>query len=112
LFLSVVCALVANGKGVAELQQFLPAQKFLGIPGKLAGDEFRREASEMKTPSGASPDQRRFYIEDKDLFFSEGKTWALSNQWSLKFMPQLDQLIASHPEVQLSYSVAAQAADG
>jgi hypothetical protein len=112
LFLSVVGALVANGKGVTELQQFLPARKFLGLPGKLTGDEFRREVSEMKTPSGASYDPRRFYIDDEDLFFSQEKTWALSNQWSIKFMPQLDQLIASHPEVRLSYTVAAQADEG
>jgi hypothetical protein len=111
LFLLVVRALIDKGKTVAELQQVLPAGKFLGISGELNGNEFRKKASEMKTPSGASYDLRRFYIEDEDLFFSQGETWALSNQWSIDFMPQLDQLIAKYPDIQLSYSVAPQSDD-
>jgi hypothetical protein len=100
--------LVEKGKGVAELQQFLSPRKFLGIPGKLTGQDFRSQAAEMKTPSGASYDLRRFYIDEGELFFSEGKTWALSNQWSIKWIPKLDELIAYYQDVQLSYTVATQ----
>ena len=45
-------------------------------------------------------------MEDDDLFHSEGNTWALSNQWSIRFIPDLDQLIAKFPEAQLTYTVA------
>lgn len=106
LFLLVVRALVTNGATVTQIQEVLPGRKFLGVPGKLSGDEFRKLASEMKTPNGAAYDFRRFYVDDDDLFYSEGKTWALSNQWSIKFMPALDQLISKYPNVGLSYSVA------
>jgi hypothetical protein len=41
LFLTVVRALVDQSKSVIELQEMLPARKFVGVPGKLAGDEFR-----------------------------------------------------------------------
>jgi hypothetical protein len=43
--------------------------------------------------------------------FSDGKTWALSNQWSINEIPQIDQLIAKYPEAKISYSIAAQGPD-
>ncbi len=83
LFLAVVRALIENGKSVTDLQKFLPARKFLGISGQLSSDQFRKAASEIKTANGLPYDLRRFYMEDDDLFHSEGNTWALSNQWSI-----------------------------
>jgi hypothetical protein len=111
LFLTVVRALVDQGKSVLQLQDILPARKFVGVPGKLPGNEFRAAVSEMRTPSGAAYDPRRYYLDDGDLFFSDGKTWALSNQWSIKFIPNLDQLISKYPEAKISYSIAAQPPD-
>jgi hypothetical protein len=111
LFLTVVRALVDEGKSVLELQEILPPRKFVGVPGKLSGDQFRAAVSEMKTPSGAAYDPRRYYLDDHDLFVSDGKTWALSNQWSIKYIPSLDQLISKYPEAKISYSVAPEEAD-
>jgi hypothetical protein len=107
LFLTVVRALADQGKSILEIQQILPARKFVGVPGKVTGDEFRAAVSEMKTPSGAAYDIRRYYFDDKDLFFSDGKTWALSNQWSIKYIPSLDQLIAKYTDAKISYAIAA-----
>lgn len=108
LFLLVVRALVSQGKFVHEFQEILPARKFVGVPGKLVGDGFRAAVSEMRTQSGAIYDPRRYYFDDSDLFFSDGKTWALSNQWSIKYIPNLDQLISRYPETKISYSIAPQ----
>ena len=108
LFLSVVRALVDQGKSVIELQAILPPRKFVGVAGTLAGNDFRAAVSEMKTQSGAAYDARRYYFDDSDLLFSDGKTWALSNQWSIKYMPDLDQLISKYPEAKISYSIATQ----
>ena len=107
LFLSVVRAVVDEGHSVHELQAILPARKFVGVPEKLAGTEFRAAVSEMRTQSGAVYDPRRYYLDDSDLFFSDGKTWALSNQWSIKSMPELDKLISKYPEAKISYAIAA-----
>ncbi len=106
LFLAVVRALVENGKAVSELQSVLPTRKFLGVAGKLSADEFKKVVSEMKTESGGAYDFRRYYTEEADLFRSEGKTWALSNQWSLKYLPDLENLIEKYPEAQISFSIA------
>jgi hypothetical protein len=103
LFLRAIRAIVNKGVLVSELQSIIPAGKFLGIEGELTGAQFKEEASKMKTPTGASYDLRRFYVNDEDLFFSGGRTWALSNQWSIAFLPQLNQLIESYPQAGLAY---------
>jgi hypothetical protein len=104
LFLLAVRALIDHGVSVTDLQKIIAPRKFLGVPGKLSADEFRFLASTMKTKNGASYDFRRFYATDGDLFFSEGMTWALSNQWSISRLPELDQLIGKYPQAQLSYT--------
>jgi hypothetical protein len=111
LFLKVARALVDQGTSVLQLQEQLPARKFVCVSGKVAGNEFRAAVSEMKTQSGATYDPRRYYFDDPDLFFSDGKTWALSNQWSINDIPNLDQLISTYPEAKISYSIAAQGPD-
>jgi hypothetical protein len=108
LFLTVVRALAEQGKSVIEFQQMLPARKFVGVSGEVAGNDFREAVAQMKTPNGAAYDPRRYYFDNSDLFFSDGKTWALSNQWSIKYIPDLDRLIEKYPEAKISYSVAAQ----
>ena len=111
LFLGVVRALIDQGKSVRELEEILPASKFLGVPGKVTGDEFRTAVSQMRTQGGATYNPRRYFFEDSDLFFSDGKTWALSNQWSIENIPSLDQLISKYPEAKISYSIADQGPD-
>jgi hypothetical protein len=106
-----VHALVDQGKSVPELQEILPARKFVSVPGNLAGGDFRAAVSEMKTQSGAPYDPRRYYFDDGDLFHSDGKTWALSNQWSIRYVPDLDELISKYPEAKIRYSIAAQDPD-
>ena len=108
LFLRVVRALVDQGKSVLQLQDVLPARQFVGISGELTGNDFREAVSEMKTQSGAVYDPRRYYFDDSDLFVSDGKTWALSNQWSISYIPDLDRLISKYPEAKIRYSIAAQ----
>lgn len=106
LFLGAIRGFVAKGIPVAELQKIIPPRKFLGAVGKLDGPSFRKLVAEMKTSTGSTYDFRRFYVEDEDLFFSEDRTWALSNQWSINFLPQLDQLIAKYPQAEMSYVIA------
>ncbi len=105
LFLLVIQALVKREVPVTELQKVLPARKFLGLPGALDGASFRQQVSEITTPNGAAYDVRRFYIGDTEIFRSSGQTWALSNQWSIKFLPQLEQLMQRYPDADMSYKI-------
>jgi hypothetical protein len=106
LFLAAVKGFVERGISVVQLQQVLPSRKFLSVPGQVGGPDFRKIAGEMRTPSGAAYDLARFYTADGDIFVSDDKTWALSNQWSIDFLPQLDQLVAKYPDAKISYAAA------
>ena len=104
LFLLAVRAFVEHGIQVSNLQEFILPSKFIGIPGHLNSQEFRAKAAQMKTKTGAGYDFRRYYLDDDELFFSEEKTWALSNQWSISRLPELDELIRKYPNSHISYS--------
>jgi hypothetical protein len=108
LFLAVVRALINKGKSVQALQEILPQQKFVGISGNLSGAEFRAAVAEMRTASGASYSSKRYYFDDGDLFVSDGKTWALSKHWTIDDIPLMDRLLASFPDVGISYSTSVQ----
>lgn len=107
LFLEVVKSLVTHGTLVSELLEFFPPRKFISLEGQVSGDEFRASIVGMTTTTGASVDVRRFYLDDDDLFYSEGRTWALSNQWSLRFMPDLDRAISKYSSSSINYKVSA-----
>jgi hypothetical protein len=106
LFLQVVRALVKHGISVSEIQKSIAPGKFVGVDGNLSGEEFRDKISTMKTPRGATYDSRRYWLNDNDIFFSEGRTWALSNQWSLPDLPTLEDLVNRFPQADVSYSIA------
>jgi hypothetical protein len=65
----------------------------------------------MKTRTGADYDFRRYYMDQDELFFSDGMTWALSNQWSLKMLPKLDEMIGRYPQAQITYTKFSDEAD-
>jgi hypothetical protein len=106
LFLQVVRALVKHGISVSEIQKLIAPGKFVGVDGSLSGEEFRAKISSMKTPRGAAYDPRRYYFNDDDIFFSESRTWALSNQWSLPDIPALEDLVSRFPQANVSFVIA------
>jgi hypothetical protein len=103
LFLNVVSRLVEHGVSVSDLQKFLPARQFLSVPNKVTVEEFRKQASQLRNANGVPYDLRRRFLNDGELFNSEGKTWALSNQWSRYELPMLNELISKYPEAGISY---------
>lgn len=103
LFLASVKSVLSAGATVSELQKIFPPAKFLGVPGKLNADEFTEQVSKVRTPGGSTYDLGRYNTDDDDLLESEGKTWALSNQWAITRLPALDEMIRCYPQAGLSY---------
>jgi hypothetical protein len=104
LFHHCVRALVNQGVSVSQIQKFIPQGKFIAMPEITDGTEFRAALPSLRTVTGAVPDPRRYYLQDDELFTSEGKTWALSNQWALNDLPTLDELLANFPKSRIRYS--------
>jgi hypothetical protein len=110
LFLFTVLGLSKQGVTVSKMQETIPQRKFVGIDGKLSGEQFRTSLSHMQTVSGSAYPPNRFYLEDDELFLSEGKTWALSNQWSVHQLPLLNELAKGFPEAKISFDKATEEA--
>jgi hypothetical protein len=103
LFYLAVRALIANGVTPEQMQDVFPEKKFLRVPGGCNADEFQAKVSQMKNSSGGTYDIRRYYAEEGELFHVNGATYALTNQWSKKRLPGLDELIARYPQAGISY---------
>ncbi len=103
LFFRVIQALIAQGVTPEEIFQFFPGRKFLVVAGECSAEEFRRKASQLKTSSGSPQDLRRFFVEQDELFVVNGKTVAVTNQWSIKRLPALNALLAEHPKSGIRY---------
>lgn len=103
LFLHTIRSLVQHGVSIEEIEKQIPARKLIGIEGKLSENDFQSRLSKMTLSNGNYYNLRRFFVGGDELFFAEGKTWALSNQWSIDWMPMLDKLITDHPSAQISY---------
>jgi hypothetical protein len=102
----VVRSAIDEGIDFEWLKSQLTPYRFLAIDGELSSDEFLEAAASAKTPSGTAYDIGRFFTDDGQLFTVGGKTYALSNQWSIASFPQLDEIIGRLPAGTMSYSKA------
>jgi hypothetical protein len=104
LFFHALKGFADDGVSVKALLEHLPARKFLGVPGRVTADEFRIKASQLTNAAGVPYDLNRRFLNEGDLIYSDGWTWALSNQWSRYQLPVLDELITKYPKAKISYS--------
>jgi hypothetical protein len=104
LFFLAIQALISNGVTPDKLKDVFPEKKFLSVSGTWNSSEFVERVREMKNADGNPYNLRRYYVADGELFHVNGSTYALTNQWSKKRLPGLDQLIAKYPEAAISYT--------
>jgi hypothetical protein len=71
-------------------------------------EEFREKAANLQAKLGGRYDLRRYFCEDGELFHASGRTYALSNQWSVNTISIVDQLIALMPSGTATYSKASE----
>ena len=69
--------------------------------GTLSRDEMTRRVALW-----GSTNPGRYYLSDDDLFYVDGQTWALTNQWSGKEVEEfIDELIVLCPALDVTYTV-------
>jgi len=107
LFFLVFQALIRKGVTPEQIMEIFPQRKFLIVRGKCERpEEFLEKASRLRTPSGKTVNLARFFVESDELFHLGDKTYAISNQWSKKYLPDLERLISKHPGASISFSKA------
>lgn len=95
----------ALAKGLTPEQMATP-NKWISVDGVLEPEEFQDEASKLDRKF----DSIRCFCDDGELFHIAGRTYALSNQWTLSTaIAVVDQVIAKLPPGSLSYAKTSEA---
>ena len=67
-------------------------------------DEFREQATEQTRQAGKKYDDRRWHTGQGELFVHEGRTYALTNQWSGdEFISSMERIRGKYPEIGLKW---------
>ena len=105
LFFLVFRALIQRGVTPEQIMEVFQARKFLVVQGTCnTPEEFRQRALNLRNASGNAYALNRFFVDVDELFHVDGKTYAVSNQWSKKGLPDLQKLISKHPEASISFA--------
>ena len=102
----LVRSAIDEGIDFEWLKAQITPYRLLAIDGERSSEEFLEASATAKSPSGTSFDLGRFFTDDGQLFVVGGKTYALSNQWSIANIPQLNEIIARLPAGTMSYAKA------
>jgi hypothetical protein len=103
-----VASAVQAGISLSQLESILPHRRLIVINGTLSGEDFLAAAEAKRTSDGYVFDRRRYFLDDDQLLHLEGKTCALSNQWSIVSIPLVDKIVSAlPPEVKMVYSKSA-----
>ncbi len=73
------------------------------VEGTLNAVEFAERASQISTKFGKYQ-LSRFFCNDEDLLRLDGKTFAISNQWSISDIPAFQAIAESYPDLRLSFA--------
>jgi hypothetical protein len=107
LVFEVVKAALAKGFSPEQIAALVPPNKWISVDGELNSEKFLDNASKLQAKFGG---KLRYFCDDGELFHIDGKTYALSNQWSLNTtIPVVDQVIAKLPPGTVSYAKTTEA---
>ena len=102
----VVRAALASGLKREDLP--LASGKWLVVEGRMATRDSFAEAAKAKLGPDRFFEERRWFLDDDELFFDASSTFALSNQWGGPHaLPLIDQIAEKHPDLGISYEPSA-----
>ena len=110
LVFEVVKVALAKGLTPEQIADMVPLNKWISVDGVLKPEEFQDRASKQQAELGRKYDSIRYFCADEDLFHIAGRTYALSNQWTLTTaIAVVGQVIAKLPPGSLSYAKTSEA---
>ncbi len=99
---------LSSGISPEELAQHLGRSApswLITVEGTFEAAEFVDRASQITTKWGKYQ-LSRFFCDDESLLRLDGKTFAISNQWSISDIPAFQAIADSYPELRLSFAKA------
>jgi hypothetical protein len=104
----VVKAALAKGVSPEQIGALISPTKWLSVDGELSAQDFREKASKLQAKLGGRYNLRRYFCDDGELFHAAGRTYALSNQWSVNSIAVVDEVIAKVPVGTVTYVKASE----
>ncbi|TFZ51058.1 hypothetical protein E5C26_11890 [Serratia proteamaculans] len=108
LVFHTVKAVFSSGVTPAEIMALVPERGerlFEVLDGELKSDEvcIRISGEDSNT---TVPRAKRFFTRDEELFYWQGKTFALSNQWGVGTVDSMSTLASHFPHLKIAISTA------
>jgi hypothetical protein len=104
LVLAVVKAALAKGLPPEQIAAMVPPNKWISVDGELTAEEFQDKASRLQAKLGGKHNLRKYFCDDGELFHLAGRTYALSNQWSVNTISIVDEVISRLAPGSLTYA--------
>ena len=89
--------------GASPIEVFPPGRGWIVIGGKLDESEFRAAATSDRAAGSSSSEIDRFYIRNDELFYSDDKTYALTQMWGAKTLETVDEIISRYRMKHVEY---------
>ena len=101
----LIDAVVSEGISPIDLSNLISWRRgtlFFVVDGELDEQKFT-EKLKAKDSGGKNSKTSRYFCKQQELFFVDGKTYALSNQWGAR-TEEAAKLICSHfPKLEISF---------
>lgn len=88
---------------ITELIPWRTRNLFLALDGHLSTEAFSNKAAKVRKAEGRRFEPRRRFCRDDQLIYSEGRTYALTNQWGHRWDQAMKNLCEAFPEMQISF---------
>ena len=101
LMYKMIDAIIQNGSNPEKIQDELSDIKgklFVSFEGNLDERNFKREIMESDK-RGAIPKFKRYFCEEGQLFYRDGRTFALTNQWGNDTTDAADRLSSIYSNI-------------
>ena len=103
---AVVRFLVDSGVAPERIAPQVPGYEnrmFRSVDGALDRAAFLHRMRQEEENGGKSFDESRFFCNDDQLFYAQGRTYACTNQWGGNFLPAINSLKKAFPEHRIEY---------
>ena len=108
LMLQLIRKIIEDGVKPKELMENKELMKkvygknlFIHFDGDLDEEQFAAEVMKLDT-GGKIPRTGRFFCKQDELFWVDGVTYALTNQWGLETEKVVDELASKYPQFDIS----------
>tara|TARA_B100000315_G_C14551719_1_gene576164 strand:- start:594 stop:1649 length:1056 start_codon:yes stop_codon:yes gene_type:complete len=103
LFFHLISGVLNNGAHPSDITKVFPQKEnhlFDIFDGKYNSDQVIDKIMEKDT-GGVLPRHKRFFTKESEIFYVDGKTYVLTNQWGMAEMGGIDVISSMFPELKI-----------